>query len=126
VYQNEIIMKNKLELIEQLEQVQYNIELVEKQVNEKVEDTAYYRIFYESHKKFEHNKAIRIKALAYWKRRFNRILNDLYYMNTYDSDRCSLCGGKEYRTTKMYKPAKKCSECRRVTLLDNNKKNKTL
>ena len=80
-------MKNRLELIEELEQVQYNIEQVEKQVNEKIEETAYYRIFGEGNKEFNHNKEIRIKALAYWRRRFNRILNNLYYLNEFFNDK---------------------------------------
>ena len=30
---------------------------------------------------------------------------------------CSFCGGREFRTTKNYKPAKKCCECSRVRML---------
>jgi len=69
----------RLELIEQLEQVQENIESVEKQVNQKLEDTTYYRIFGEGAKEFESDKELRKKCLAYWKRRFNRILAELIY-----------------------------------------------
>ena len=65
----------RLELIEQLENVQYNIEIVERQLNQKKEDTAYYKIFGLPASNFEHNKEIRTKAYAYWKRRFNRIIN---------------------------------------------------
>ena len=71
-------MKNRLELIEELEQVQYNIEQVEKQVNEKFKGDKYY-VFFSTEAKFNHNKEIRIKALAYWKRRFNRIIAKLSY-----------------------------------------------
>jgi hypothetical protein len=69
----------RLELIEQLEQVQSNIETVEIQVNQKMEDTTYYRIFGEGKKEFDHDKEIRAKALLYWKRRFNRIITELKY-----------------------------------------------
>ena len=69
----------RLELIEQLEQIQENIQVVEKQVNSKIEDTPYYRIFGEGSKEFEHDKEIRTKALAFWKRKFNRVLNQLKY-----------------------------------------------
>ena len=72
-------MKKRIDLIEDLEQVLYNINMVEKQVNFKLEDTPYYQIFGRGQKDFEHNKEIRTKALAYWKRRFNRILNELKY-----------------------------------------------
>jgi len=72
-------MKNRLELIEQLEKIQDNIEIVERQVNQKEEDTAYYKFFGYGQKHFEHDKEIRTKALAYWKRRFNRVLNELNY-----------------------------------------------
>ena len=74
-------MKKRLELIEQLEQIQSNIEQVEKQVNQKIEDTTFYKLFGHGQKHFEHDKEIRIKALAYWKRRFNRTLKKLYYEN---------------------------------------------
>ena len=69
----------RIELIEQLETVQENIETVERQVNKKIEDTTYYYFFGEGSKEFEHDKEIRTKALAYWKRRFNRIINELKY-----------------------------------------------
>ena len=69
----------RLELIEQLEQVQENIETVEIQINQKMEDTTYYRIFGHGHREFEHHKEIRTKALAFWKRKFNRIINELKY-----------------------------------------------
>ena len=69
----------RLELIEQLEYIQENIETVERQVNQKEEDTTYYKFFGYGQKHFEHDKEIRTKALAYWKRRFNRVLNELKY-----------------------------------------------
>ena len=67
----------RLELIEQLEQVQSNIETVERQVNQKIEDTMYYRMFGNGSKEFLHDKEIRKKSLEFWKRKFNRILNEL-------------------------------------------------
>ena len=70
---------NRQQFIEQLDEVQYNIETVERQLNEKYEDTFYYKLFGSGQRDFEHNKEIRTKALAYWKRRFNRILNELNY-----------------------------------------------
>ena len=69
----------RLELIEQLEQVQENIETVENQLMMKEEDTTYYRLFGYGQKHFEHDKEIRTKALAFWKRKFNRIINELKY-----------------------------------------------
>jgi len=69
----------RIEIIEQLERVQENIIDVERQVNQKEEDTTYYQFFGYGQKHFEHDKEIRTKALAYWKRRFNRILNELKY-----------------------------------------------
>ena len=67
------------ELIEQLEQIQSNIETVERQVNQKMEDTPYYKLFGEGSKEFEHDKKIRTQALAFWIRKFNRTLNKLKY-----------------------------------------------
>jgi len=69
----------RLELIEKLEQVQQNIETVERQVNQRIEDTTYYKFFGNGSKDFEHDKEIRTKCLAYWKRCFNRTLNQLTY-----------------------------------------------
>jgi hypothetical protein len=69
----------RLEYIQKLEQVQENIETVEKQINKKIEDTAYYRFFGNGSKDFYHDKEIRKKCLAYWKRRFNRILLEIGY-----------------------------------------------
>ena len=71
-------MKRK-ELIEQLESIQSNIEVVDRQVNNKIEDTPFYIIFGEGHKSYEHDKEIRTKALAFWIRKFNRTLNQLKY-----------------------------------------------
>jgi len=68
----------RVELIEQLEYIQANIEQVEKQINEKYQDDKFY-VFFSTEAKFNHLKEIRIKALAYWKRRFNRVLNELSY-----------------------------------------------
>jgi len=70
---------NRLELIEQLEQVQQNINQVETQINNKIEDTFYYKIFGNGSKEFEHDKEIRIKALSFWKRKHSRILTELKY-----------------------------------------------
>ena len=70
---------NRQQFIEQLEEVQYNIETVERQLNEKYEDTFYSKLFGSGQRDFELNREIRTKALAYWKRRFNRILNELNY-----------------------------------------------
>ena len=72
-------MKPRAELFIELEQVLYNIEQVERQINTKIQDTTYYLLFGRGHKHFEHDKEIRIKALAYWKRRCNRILTNLKY-----------------------------------------------
>jgi len=70
---------NRLELIEQLEDVQYNIETVERQVRQKIEDTTYYKFFNTGQTRFYHDKEIKTKALAYWKRRFNRIISQLIH-----------------------------------------------
>jgi len=70
---------NRKELIEILEKVQSNIETVEKQINQKVEDTTYYKIFGSGQKHFEHDKEIRKKAYAFWIRKFNRTLELLKY-----------------------------------------------
>ena len=69
----------RLELIEQLEKIQENIETVEKQVNQRMEDSTYYKIFGRGQKDFEHNKEIATKAYAFWVRKFNRTLNKLKY-----------------------------------------------
>jgi len=68
----------RLELIEQLEKVQWNIEQVDKQVNRRLDENTWYCIFGTT-AKWEHEIEIRTKALAYWKRRFNRIINELKY-----------------------------------------------
>jgi len=70
--------KNRKELIEELDLVQYYIEIVEKQVNAKLEDNPYY-MYFDRQREFEHIKEIRVKAYAYWKRRFNRIIRQLQY-----------------------------------------------
>ena len=69
----------RLQLIENLERIQENIETVEKQVNFKIEDTPYYKIFGRGQKDFEHNKEIATKAYAFWVRKFNRTLKQLKY-----------------------------------------------
>ena len=69
----------RIDLIENLEQMLYNINHVEKQINMKIEDTTYYKTFGKGHKKFKHNKEIRTKALAFWIRKFNRTLEQLKY-----------------------------------------------
>lgn len=66
----------RLDNIEKLEAVQGNIEAVENQLNYK-KDRAF--MIFGTDKEWEHKKEIRTKALAYWKRRFNRILNELKY-----------------------------------------------
>jgi len=66
----------RLDNIEKLEVVQGNIEAVENQLNYK--KTQSYMIF-GTNEEWAHDKEIRTKALAYWKRRFNRILNELKY-----------------------------------------------
>ena len=71
-------MKNRRELIEELELVQYYIEIVEKQVNAKIEDNPYF-MYFGRQSEFEHLKEVRTKAYAYWKRKFNRIINELKY-----------------------------------------------
>ena len=65
--------------LEELEIVQNNIFIVEAQIHSKIEDTTYFKVFKEKPKDYEHNKEIRTKALAYWKRRYNRILKELQY-----------------------------------------------
>lgn len=66
----------RIELIEQLAQVQENIETVERQLAEKM--PAYYTLFSRVWK-WNHLLEVRAKALAYWKRRFNRIILQLGY-----------------------------------------------
>ena len=71
---------NRLELIQQLESIQYNIQIVEQQVNQKITDTTYYQFFgYGNESDFHHLKEIRTKALAFWVRKFNRALKQLKY-----------------------------------------------
>lgn len=77
---------NRKKAIEQLEVIQENIETVERQVNQKITDTNYYKIFGHGAKEFEHDKEIRTKALAFWKRKFNRLLISIIYTNhTYNN-----------------------------------------
>ena len=64
------------ELIEQLTAIQENIEEVERQLSQKM--PKHYSIFSTAHK-WKHLCDIRTKALAYWKRRFNRTLLKLGY-----------------------------------------------
>jgi hypothetical protein len=71
----------RLELIEMLETIQENIEIVQGQVNQTIEDTSYYLFFGEGSKEFYHDKEIRTKALAFWKRKFNRVTEQLIYKN---------------------------------------------
>ena len=77
-------MYNRKELIEQLDKVQYNIEDVERQVNQKIEDTKYYKLFGNGSTEFAHDKEIRTKALAFWKRKFNGIIKELKYQRFMD------------------------------------------
>lgn len=46
-------------------------------------------------------------GLKYW----NDVIIEI---NSYNAFGCPNCGGGQYRTTKNYKPAKKCFECRFV------------
>lgn len=69
------IMK-RLELIEELEAVQSNIETVESQLNQT--QPAYYSTFGKT-EQWKRLLEVRRNALAYWKRRFNRILLKLGY-----------------------------------------------
>ena len=71
----------RLKLIELLETIQENIEVVERQVNLNLENTPYYKIFGRGQKHFQHDKEIRTKALAFWKRKFNRVTEQLIYKN---------------------------------------------
>jgi hypothetical protein len=71
----------RLKLIEMLEAIQENIQTVETQVNQKIEDTTYYKFFGKGNKHFQHDKEIRTKALAFWKRKFNRVTEQLIYKN---------------------------------------------
>ena len=71
-------MKNRKQLIEELETVQYNIQIVEMRLSEKLEENNYFLILGTS-SQFEHNKEIQTKCLAYWKKRFNRTLLKLSY-----------------------------------------------
>lgn len=67
---------NRQELIEQLLQIQINIETVARQISQ--ETPPYYKMF-DRFSEWEHLKEIRIKALDFWKRKFNRILKQLTY-----------------------------------------------
>jgi hypothetical protein len=71
----------RLDLIEQLGKVQENIEIVEGQVNRKEKDSTFYKFFGHGSKHFQHDREIRIKALGYWMRKFNRITQQLIYKN---------------------------------------------
>jgi len=66
------------EILEKLEQIQYNIVETERRVNQKEEDTVYYK-FFGKRNEFKLDQDIQIKCLAYWKRRFNRELNKIKY-----------------------------------------------
>ena len=66
----------RLELIEQLVTVQENIEAVQKQLASPM--PGYYSLFGKE-RNWTHVLEIRTKALAYWKRRFNRIILTLGY-----------------------------------------------
>jgi hypothetical protein len=66
----------RLDLIEQLETVQNNIETVQRQL---VEDMPMYYETFGKAKQWEHLLEIRVSALAYWRRKFNRILLKLGY-----------------------------------------------
>jgi hypothetical protein len=77
---------NRQETIAVLSDIQLNIEIVERQVNQKIEDNPFYGLFGNGSKEFEHNKEIRKKALAFWKRKFNKTLVSIIYINhTYNN-----------------------------------------
>ena len=64
------------ELIDQLGQVQFNIEQMEKRINQ---EPSFYYVESGHMERWNHLIEVRKKALAYWKRRFNRILLQLGY-----------------------------------------------
>jgi len=66
----------KLELIEELETVQENIEKVERQIAQR---PSFRHVEFGKMNEYYHIRSIRTRALAYWKRRFNRILLKLGY-----------------------------------------------
>ena len=71
-------MKSRKELIEELEQINYNIITVERYLSQKLEQNSYFLIF-GTRSQFEHKQEIQTKCLAYWQRRFNRVLAKLSY-----------------------------------------------
>ena len=71
-------MKKRIELLWEAEHIQGNIEQVDRAVNDKIDNNPYYKWFATT-QKWNHRQEIKKKALAYWKRRFNRVLNELKY-----------------------------------------------
>ncbi len=65
-------------LIQQLDQVRYNIKLTERFMAQPI---PYYYSEFGHLSRWQHKLKIWAKCLAYWKRRFNRILNELRYEN---------------------------------------------
>lgn len=66
----------RLDTLDKLIQIQYNVETVEKQLASKMPE--FYNIFSKI-SQWEHSQEIKRKALVYWKRRFNRELLKLGY-----------------------------------------------
>lgn len=68
---------DRLTLISQLENAEHNIRSIYSKINA-IEQSAYYNYF--GHKKEqEHSICIQEKCLAFWKRKFNSITNQLIY-----------------------------------------------
>ena len=75
-------------------------------------------------KEYLDSKNIATEYIAYidskgiWKHMsIKKLLKDYKKQLFIHSVGCSFCGGREFRTTKNYKPAKKCCECSRVRML---------
>ena len=58
----------RLKLIQKLEAIQEKIETIEEQVNHETIDSMFYRFFRDRETRFLHDKEIKTKALAFWKR----------------------------------------------------------
>ena len=64
----------RLELIEQLESVQYHVEDYERRLAAKKELNWFF-----TERDWQHRNEINLKCLAYWKRKLNRICLKLMY-----------------------------------------------
>lgn len=64
--------------LSKLEDIQYNIDLYEKRVSEEM-PTIYTQLGRQAVSRWDRERDINIKCLAYWKRRFNRELKGLGY-----------------------------------------------